>query len=229
MPGLAQPYTAIGRKDEAESMLNRILAADPKRIGDLLLLGEIYLQSGQYDQALGPLDRAERMQPQPRSELLLALAYQRKQQFDEAKRYLEMAKKRAPNNPEVLRSLAAFYRQTGNYAAAISALQRIHDPPPDVKAELAYTYQLSGKPEEAAKLYAQAADAAPKDLNLQLSAAQAQLAAGGIDAAKEFLKRAAGLESEKYPLHTMPDERARIEERNQDAIQEYNAAISNLP
>jgi len=28
--------------------------------------------------------------------------------------------------------------------------------PPDVKAELAYTYQLFGKPEEAAKLYAQA-------------------------------------------------------------------------
>jgi len=38
-----------------------------------------------------------------------------------------MAKKRAPNNPEVLRSLAAFYRQTGNYAAAISALKGIHD------------------------------------------------------------------------------------------------------
>jgi len=229
MSGLAQTYNAIGRKDEAESMLNRILAADPKRIGDLLLLGEIYLQSGQYDQALGPLDRAERMQPQPRSELLLALAYQRKQQFDEAKRYLEMAKKRAPNNPEVLRSLAAFYRQTGNYAAAISALKGIHDPPPDVKAELAYTYQLSGKPEEAAKLYAQAADAAPKDLNLQLSAAQAQLAAGSLDTAKGYLKRAADLEPENYRLHAIRGEVARIEERNQDAIQEYTAALSNLP
>ncbi len=229
MSGLAQTYNAIGRKDEAESMLNRILAADPKRIGDLLLLGEIYLQSGQYDQALGPLDRAERMQPQPRSELLLALAYQRKQQFDEAKRYLEMAKKRAPNNPEVLRSLAAFYRQTGNYAAAISALKGIHDPPPDVKAELAYTYQLSGRPEEAAKLYAQAADAAPKDLNLQLSAAQAQLAAGSLDTAKGYLKRATDLDPENYRLHAIRGEVARIEERNQDAIQEYTAALSNLP
>ena len=229
MSGLAQTYNQIGRRDDATSLLNRILAADPKRIGDLLLLGEIFLQSGQYDQALSPLDRAERMQPGPRSELLLALAYQRKEQFDEAKRYLEMAKKHAPNNPEVLRSLAAFYRQTGNYAAAISALKGIHDPPPDVKAELAYTYQLSGKPEEAAKLYAQAADAAPKDLNLQLSAAQAQLAAGGFDAAKGFLKRAAALDPENYRLHAIRGEVARIEERNQDAIQEYNAAISNLP
>jgi len=229
MSGLAQTYNLIGRKDEATSLLNKILATDPKRIGDLLLLGEIFLQTGQYDQALGPLDRAERMQPGPRSELLLALAYQRKEQFDEAKRYLEMAKKRAPNNPEVLRSLAAFYRQTGNYAAAISALKGIHDAPPDVKAELAYTYQLFGKPEEAAKLYAQAADAAPKDLNLQLSAAQAQLAAGGFDAAKEFLKRAASLDAENYRLHAIRGEVARIEERNQDAIQEYTAALNNLP
>jgi len=74
MSGLAQTYNLIGRKDEATSLLNKILATDPKRIGDLLLLGEIFLQTGQYDQALSPLDRAERMQPGPRSELLLALA-----------------------------------------------------------------------------------------------------------------------------------------------------------
>lgn len=229
MSGLAQTYSVIGRKDEAQALLNRILAADPKRIGDLLLLGEILLQSGQYDEALTSLDRAERMQPSARSELLLALTYQRKQQFDETKRFLEAAKKRAPNNPEVLRSLAAFYRETGNYSAAISALKGIHDASPDIKAELAYTYQLFGKPEEAAKLYAQAADSAPKDLNLQLSAAQAQMAAGSLDAAKGFLKRASTLDSEHYRLHAIRGEVARIEERNQDAIQEYNAALSNLP
>ena len=108
MSGLAQTYSAMGRKDEAQTLLNRILAADPKRTGDLMLLGEIFLQTGQYDQALGPLERAERLQPAARSELLLALAYQRMKQFDDAKRYLEIAKKRSPNNLEVLRSLAGF-------------------------------------------------------------------------------------------------------------------------
>src|SRR5712671_574200 len=149
MSGLAQTYSAMGRKDEAEAMLNRVLAADPKRTNDLLLLGELFLQTGQYDQAIAPLDRAERLQPAARSELLLALTYQRMKKFDDAKRYLEIAKKRSPNNPEVLRSLAGFYRETGNYSAAITALKGIRGPGPDVKAELAYTYQLSGKPEEA--------------------------------------------------------------------------------
>jgi tetratricopeptide (TPR) repeat protein len=229
MSGLAQTYSAMGRKDEAQTLLNRILAADPKRTGDLMLLGEVFLQTGQYDQALGPLERAERLQPAARSELLLALAYQRMKQFDDAKRYLEIAKKRSPNNPEVLRSLAGFYRETGNYGAAISALKGIRSPAPDVKAELAYTYQLSGKPEEAAKLYAEAADAAPQDLNLQLSAAQAQLGAGATEAAKGFLKRASGLDADNYRLHAIRGEVARLEERNQDAVQEYNAALRNLP
>jgi tetratricopeptide (TPR) repeat protein len=227
--GLAQTYNAMGRKDEAEALLNKVLAADPKRVGDLVLLGEIFLQSGQYDQAVGPLDRAERLKPDARSELLLALAYQRKQQFNVAKRYLEMAKNRAPNNPEVLRSLAAFYRETGNYSAAISALRGIRNPSADITAEMAYTYQLSGKPEEAAKLYAAAADAAPHDLKLQLSAAQAQLGAGSIESAKAYLKRASSVEPDHYRLHAVLGEVARIEERNDDAIREYVAALNNLP
>jgi len=229
MSGLAQTYSRMGRKDEARNLLNRLLAADPRRTGDLLLLGEVLLQSGDYEQAITPLQRAEQVQASPRSELLLALAHQRMKQFDEARRYLDMAKRRSPNNPEVLRSLAAFYRETGDYAAAISALRGIHSSSAEIKAELAYTYQLSGKPDEAASLYGQAANAAPQDLNLQLSAAQAQLSTGNIENSKQFLHRAASLDANHYRLHAVRGEVARLEDRDQDAIQEYNLALSNLP
>ena len=227
--GLAQTLHAMGRREEAQALLTRVLAADPRRTGDLLLLGEIYLQSGQYDHALTPLEQAERLQPDARPELLLALVYQRKGQFNDAKRFLDMAKKRSPNNPEVLRSLAAFYRETGNYVGAISALRGIHNAAPDVKAELAYTCQLAGKPEEAASLYSEAANASPRDLNLQLSAAQAQLGAGSIETAKTFLNRGASLDADHYRLHAVLGEVARIEDRNEDAIREYNTALTNLP
>ncbi len=229
MSGLAQTYNAMGRKEEAQALLNRIVASDPKRTGDSILLGEILLQSGEYDKAAASLNRAERMRPDARSELLLALTYQRQRHWDEAKRILEIAKKRSPNNPEVLRSLAGFYRETGNYNAAISALKEIHNPTPDVRAELAYTYQLSGKPEEAARLYAEAATAAPRDLNLQLSAAQAQLGAGAVEAAEKFAKRAAAVDPDYYRLHAINGEIARIAERNDDAIREYQEAIRSLP
>jgi tetratricopeptide (TPR) repeat protein len=229
LSGLAQTYNMMGRRDEAQRLLTQVLAADPKRSNDAEVLGEIMLRSGDYEQSLAVLGRSEAIQPSARVELLMALSYERLQKFDQANHYLESAKARAPNNPEVQRALAGFYRETGNYPAAIAALKSIHGGSPEVKAELAYTYQLDGKPEEAARIYAQAADALPNDVNLQLSAAQAQLSAGSAGRAEPFLKRAASIDADHYRLHALRGEIARLEERNQDAVREYTAALDHLP
>ena len=229
LSGLAQTYKTMGRRDEAERLLTRVLAADPKRSNDSEMLGEIYLQSGRYDQAVSVLTGAEAVQPSPRVELLIALAYERKKDFDRAHHYLDLAKAHSRDTPEVERALAGFYRETGNYASAIAALKSIHNPDPEIQAELGYTYQLAGKPEESAKAYAQAANAKPGDVNLQLSAAQAQLAAGSTERAEPFLKHAADLDPAHYRLHAIRGEIARLQERDQDAIAEYRDALANLP
>jgi tetratricopeptide (TPR) repeat protein len=229
MSGLAQTYALIGRRDDAERLLRQALSVDPRRTSDAALLGEILLQSGQYDQALTVLGQAEQSQPTGRTELLMALCYERLKQFDRADQYLEAAKRRSPNNPEVQRSLAGFYREEGNYPAAITALQSIAHRTPDVTAELAFTYQLAGRPDESAKLYADAADAAAGDLNLQLSAAQAELSAGALERAQRFVDRAAKLDADHYRLHAIRGEIANLEERDQDAVREYTAALAKLP
>lgn len=227
--GLAQTYSNMGKTDDAERLLKQVIAADPKRANDELLLGDMMMRSGDYQGALDPLTKAERVQPGSRSELLLAISYQRLKKLDVAKRYLEMAKNRAPNNPDVERSLAGYYRETGNYADAIAALKSIRNPRPDVKAELGYTYQLDGKLEDAARLYTQAADAMPKDIGLQLSAAQAEVALGSIDHADGFLKRAAAIDPNFYRLHAIRGQIARLQEHDEDAVKEYNAALEHLP
>src|SRR5579863_435476 len=117
--GLAQTYSTMGRTEEAKRLLNQLLSADPRRINDSLLLGEILMRSGDYAAALDVLGRAEQIQPSARSELLMALAYQHQKQPDLASRYLELAKRRDPDNPDVQRSLAGYYRDAGDYAAAI--------------------------------------------------------------------------------------------------------------
>ncbi len=127
------------------------------------------------------------------------------------------------------RSLAGYYREVGKYEDAISALKAIHNPKPDVLAELGYTYQLDGKMTESAATYATAANTAPKDLTLQLSAAQAQVAAGSPEDADPFLKRAAGIDADNYRLHAIRGNIARIQDRNDDAIREFQAAIDHLP
>ncbi len=227
--GLAQTYSTMGRTAEAEGLLKQVLAADPKRINDAVLLGELLLRSGEYAAALDVLGRAEQIQPGARSELLLAMAYEHEKQLDLASRYLELAKRHAPDNPDVQRSLAGYDREIGNYPAAIAALISLQSSKPEIRAELAYTYQLDGKQEEAARLYAQAANSAPHDLSLQLSAAQAEVAAGSVDAAKPFLQRASVLDAEHYRLHAIRAEIARVQEHPEDAVREYNAALAHLP
>ena len=229
LSGLAQTYSVMGRRDDAERILTQVLSSDPKRTTDAELLGEILLQSGQYDKALSVLGRAEAMEASARTELLMALCYERLKQFDQASHYLELAKHRAPNNTEVERSLASFYRETGNYSAAITTLKAIPNPSPEITAELAYTYQLNGQPDESASLYEKAANAAPGDDNLQLSAAQAEVTLNSPERAEPFLKRAASLDAENYRLHAIQGEIARLGDQNDVAIREYNIALAHLP
>jgi tetratricopeptide (TPR) repeat protein len=227
--GLAQVYTSMGQPSEAERLLKQVVTSSPGRKNDLVLLGDLYMRSKDYSGAADMLSRAERIQPDARAELLLALTYQQLKQMDLANRYLELAERRAPDNPDVLRSLAGYDREVGNYSRAIAALKSIHHPKPDVVAELAYTYQLAGKLNDSAELYSQAASAEPRNQTLQLSAAQAEIAAGSIAAAEPFLKRAEELDAGHYRLHAIEGEVAESQQRDRDAVREYTAALAALP
>lgn len=229
LSGLAQTYSVTGQTDKAEALLQQVLSIAPNRADDALLMGDLHMRAGDYTGALDFLHQAERVQSSARAELLLAITYEHLNQLDTASHYLNMAKHRDPNNPDVQRSLAGYYREVGKYSQAIAALETIQNPKPDVIAELAYTYQLDGKPDQSAKLYAQAAHARPKDLGLQLSAAQAEIAVGSIQQANGFLTQAATLDPEYYRLHAIRGEIAQMEERNRDAATEYSAAIDHLP
>ncbi|MGO9436218.1 MAG: tetratricopeptide repeat protein [Terracidiphilus sp.] len=229
LSGLAQDYSLIGRNEDAERLLTQVVTSDPRREDDTLLLGDIYLRSKNPAGAIEWLEKAERARPGARSELLLSLAYQQTKQPDLGNHYLELAEHRDPGNPEVQRSMAGYFREVGRYSDAISALKSIRNPKPDVEAELAYTYQLDGKPTESAALYAEAANAMPRDLVMQLSAAEAQIAAGSIEKAHPFLTRATKVDSTNYRLHAILGEIAQLQERTRDAVNEYIAALRACP
>ncbi len=229
LSGLAQTYASAGRTADAERLLRQVIAADPRRVNDLSVLGNIYVRTGNYQGAIDVLGRAEHQQPNAQSELLLAVAYEHLKNMGEASRYLQMAKNRAPGNPDIERSLAGFYRDTGQYGKAVDALKAIRNPKPDVIAELAYTYALNGKLEDAARLYTQAANLLPRDMGLQLSAAQSQVGLGNIDPAEVFLKRAAKIDPNYYRLHAIRGEIAQIQDDTVAAAAEYAAVVKNLP
>ena len=229
LSGLAQTYVKMGRQAEARDVLQKVLAANPRSVNDLQLAGEISLNTDP-SAALNFLKRAEALQPSARSELLIARAYQRLNQAQASKQFLDRAQARAPRDPNVLRAVASFYRDAKQYDLAIATLQKaVSGKDPGALSELGYTYQLAGKKKQAADTYAKAAGMNANDSGLQLSAAQALVNVGQFDRAATFLQHAEARDANNYRLHAIRGQIASLQARNQDAIREYRTAIDHLP
>ena len=229
LSGLAQTYVRMGKTAEAQQLLQKVIAANPHSANDLLLAGELFLDSGDPQKALPMLQRGDALQPSARGDLLLAKAYLRLNEQSKAQQMLLRAKSRAPNDPDVLRSVAGFYRDNHDYKNAIATLLQIRQRTPSYLAELAYTYQLGGQIDNAARTYARAADAQPKQLTLQIAAAQALVNDNQLAQAKQFLDRAAAIDPNHYRIFALRGDIARLQGQTPEAISEYNRAVQAVP
>jgi tetratricopeptide (TPR) repeat protein len=228
LAGLAQTYARMGRDNEAEQLLRKVIEANPKDANSLQLAGELLLSTDPKT-ALTLLERADAAQPSAHGDLLIAHAYERLGQPDEATRYINQAKSRGPHDPDVLRAVAEQFINQGKYDEAIATLQAIPSKNADVQAEMAYTYELAGNPQESAALYARVAKASKGNIGFQLSAAQAFIHAGKPEEATPFLDAARSIDGNNYRLHAILAALAESEDRLPEAEQEYKTALSNLP
>ncbi len=228
LSGLAQTYARMGKSEEARQALQQVLAANPRSETDLQLAGELLLESDPTA-AVSYLQRAEAVKHSSRTELLMARGFQRNGHPDQAKEMLERARQSAPNNPEVLRAVASYYRDNGQYDAAIKILKGLSNPDASSLAELAYSYQLAADGRNAAAAYVKAAQRAPKQIEFQLNAAQALVGIGDFDRATGLLAQAEKIDSHHYRLHAVRGQMYAMQHRETDSIHEYETAISSLP
>ena len=229
LSGMAQTYIRMGKADEAKKILLQVIAANPRRATDLAMAGELFMQSGDLPRAESLLERAESVQPTPHAELLLAITYMKEKQPGKAKQLLDKAMKRSPRNTEIFRAVAQYYRESHDYKSAIAILQKAPVKNADVMSELGYTYELAGMKKESADTYEKAASLAPKSVNVQLAAAQAQLRVGNLDKTRTYLSRGEQLDPNYYRLHAIRGDLAKIERRDSDAVKEYLAALAAMP
>lgn len=229
LSGMAQTYMRMGKADQAKRLLLQVIAANPRRATDLAIAGELFMQSGDLGQAANLLERSESVQAASHTETMLAIVYMKQNQPTKAKQLLDKAIARDPRNTDILRAVATFYREAHDYKSAIAVLKRAPRQNADLLSELGYTYELAGMKKESADTYEKAAHLAPQEINVQLSAAQAEMRVGDLDKTRIFLARAEQLDSSYYRLHALRGDLARVERRDNDATREYLAALAAMP
>src|SRR5689334_8782471 len=200
MSGLAQTYFRQGRMNDAKRMLLDVIQKYPNRIDDQMMAGELFMQSGDIPQALQILQHAEQIKPSAHAELLMAIGYMKQHETARAKQLLDMARRRDPNNVDIFRAVANFQREGHDYQGAIATLKSAPVQKPDLLADLGYTYELAGMKQEAADTYSKYATSDPKNINAQLSAAQAWMRLNNIDKAQQFISQAATIDPDYYRL-----------------------------
>lgn len=229
LAGLAQTYAKLGRRDEARRLLVQAIQANPKNVNNMLVLGELYIQAGEYQQGIPWLQRAASAKPSAHSDLLLAVAYMKLKQPEKARQLLARAKARDPKNVAIYRAVATFQREEKDYKGAIATLKSAPRLTAEVLGDLGYSYELAGQKKESADAYGKAANAAPGKIGYQLSAAQAAMRTGDAEKSKQFLGRAAKLDPNHYRLHAIQGAMAKSANRDDEAIREYTLALSRLP
>ncbi|MEO5935769.1 MAG: tetratricopeptide repeat protein, partial [Terriglobales bacterium] len=227
--GLAQTYARMGNTEEAKKLLLQVLQSNPNRVGDLLVAGELFLRSGDTQQGLNYLQRAESIKPSAHAEVMMAMAYLKLKQPERAKQLLDQAKALDPKNTDIFRAVATFYRENRQYKEAIATLKSAPRMKSDVMADLAYTYEVAGELKDAAATYAKLADQNPKQISFQLSAASMYLRLNNADGTKKYMARAEKLDAGHYRLHAMKAVLARTEGRPADAIRHYLETLARLP
>ncbi len=128
--------------EEARPVCARL--SDPSDADKLTMLGTIYGQHGDYQDALEPLRRAAELEPNsPQMLYNLALDEVRLSRFEEARAPLEKAAERWPDLFPVNSLLGIVLFQLGDEHPAYETLRHAHDLDPEDAATRNYLYEIS--------------------------------------------------------------------------------------
>jgi Flp pilus assembly protein TadD len=152
---LAKSYLEAHDFDKAETHARKALEIWPEMNAALRTLGVIYIQRGQFDQAIAILDRALKSDAfSPETYSNLATAYMQKGMLDKAEELLQTALQISPGFHVAYLNLGLLYLMRGRYDASADYLERgLEHVPNDGAARnnLAVCFIRLGKYEEARK------------------------------------------------------------------------------
>jgi tetratricopeptide (TPR) repeat protein len=129
---LAQAYLKNNNLNQARTVLDQVISANPNYADPILLLAEINLRSGHSEAVIEPLTRLLNRNPELKPvALLLAAAYGSLDRFDDAAIVVSEQAKLAPHDPQAQMALGLTLRQAKRNGEARQAFEKVAELAPD--------------------------------------------------------------------------------------------------
>ena len=203
---LARSLSANGQQTEAVAMLRELIKENPLRYESYELLGEIYEQQGDYQNALANYRQTLLLDPdQPSNHLRVADMFLKIKQFDRAISQLVEARGKFPELPQITYSLAVARAQAARHQEALKtfeeALHEAENTQPDMLNAAFYfaygaTAEQAGHPDLAAEMLRKSIDLDPAGSAQACNYLGYMWADRGehLDEAADYIKRALQME-----------------------------------
>ncbi|MBU1345872.1 MAG: tetratricopeptide repeat protein [Alphaproteobacteria bacterium] len=168
---LAEALRQMGQHEQAASIGQQVLVAQPANVEAMLEIGRAHIARGQAFYGIGPLEQAKALAPSDWRPLsLLGVAYQQVRRADDARTAWNQALRLSPDNPEVLTNAAMALMTGGDAGGAETLLRRAVAQPTStlqMRLNLAMVLGLQGKTGEAEQIIRRDLPPEAADRNLE--------------------------------------------------------------
>lgn len=197
---LAYCLHRTGQLDEARYWAERVMAARPDDSETYYLLGSIYSDRGEFEQALQSYQAALRTNDDsnkiPMINMALAYIYAQLAMREEAIQAYKEILKIEPNRDDVRALIGGVYLEQGDFKQAIKHLEKGNSIDSSVQQSLAWALWHINKRERAISILRNAAELFPNDGQLYSLLGSFLFQAKRFDEAVEVLEKASNLSKE---------------------------------
>ncbi len=188
---LGHLYRINNQPKNAEEAFRKVLQSDPSSKVGLANLSEMYIQNGEFDEAIDALSKIPESDMDSQLYGMLAYSYSQTQQFDKAIEIYEKVLAQDPDNNNIRRYYAEALLSAGKNDAAREQLQKILKGEPEdglSYKRLAMIDRGEGRFDDARQELEKARSLSSDDLEIPYQQAVLEATVGNNDKAVEILK-----------------------------------------
>ncbi len=229
---LSRIHARLGDHRLAIEAGERALALDPKDVGTRVLVAQSLVHERRFDEALGRLLAIPEEQRGSEGNFAIGRVYTFREEYDNARRYLNLALEGKPDNAEVLAALVQVDARDGKIADSYARIRAARDANPrDASLQVLYgELSLAAKrPDEAEAAFRRAIEVDPNSLRAYTSLAGVFVATGRLPEAITTYEAALEQNPKSGQLHLLVASLLEVGGRLEEAMQHYEAAIEVDP